>query len=44
LSSMLEVDEINLQKYIFKEKMVEVIIAEYDNKPARLIGSKGRGL
>jgi GNAT superfamily N-acetyltransferase len=34
LSSMLEVDEINLQKYIFKEKMVEVIIAEYDNKPA----------
>jgi GNAT superfamily N-acetyltransferase len=34
LSSMLEVDEINLQKYIFKKKMVEVIIAEYDNKPA----------
>ena len=34
LSSLLEVDEFNLQRYIFKEKMAEVIIAEYDNKPA----------
>jgi GNAT superfamily N-acetyltransferase len=34
LSHLLEVDEINLRKYIFKEKIVEVIIAEYDNKPA----------
>jgi len=34
LTHLLEVDEKNLNKYIFKEKMVEVIIAEYDNKPA----------
>jgi len=34
LSSLLEVDENKLRKYIFKEKIVEVIIAEYDNKPA----------
>jgi GNAT superfamily N-acetyltransferase len=34
LSNLVEVDEINFKKYIFKEKMVEVIIAEYDNKPA----------
>jgi len=34
LTHLLEVNEINLQRYIFKEKMVEVIIAEYDNKPA----------
>jgi GNAT superfamily N-acetyltransferase len=34
LTNMVEVDEINLQRYIFKEKMAEVIIAEYDNKPA----------
>jgi len=34
LTNLLEVDEINLQKYIFRDKMVEVIIAEYDNEPA----------
>jgi len=34
LTHMLEVDAINLQKHIFKEKIVEVIIAEYDSKPA----------
>jgi len=34
LSNLLEVDEINLQKYIFKEKIVEAVIAEYDNIPA----------
>jgi len=34
LSHMVEVNEADLQKYIFKEKKVEVIIAEYDNKPA----------
>jgi len=34
LSSLVKVDEINLQKYIFKERRIEVIIAEYDNKPA----------
>jgi len=34
LSHLLEVEETKLQKYIFKEKMVEVIIAEYDGKPA----------
>jgi len=34
LLNMVEVEEIKLQKYIFKEKMVEVIIAEYDDKPA----------
>ncbi|MDR2596594.1 MAG: GNAT family N-acetyltransferase [Treponema sp.] len=34
LTSMLEVNEFNLQKYIFEEKKAEVIIAEYDNKPA----------
>ena len=34
LSNLVEVDKNNLQKYIFKEKKIEVIIAEYDNKPA----------
>jgi GNAT superfamily N-acetyltransferase len=34
LSNLVKVDEITLQKYIFKERRVEVIIAEYDNKPA----------
>jgi GNAT superfamily N-acetyltransferase len=34
LSSLVEVDEINLQRYVFREKKVEVIIAEYDNKSA----------
>jgi len=34
MTNLVEVDKINLQRYIFKEKMVEVIIAEYDNKPA----------
>jgi hypothetical protein len=34
LTHLVEVDEINLQRYIFREKMTEVIIAEYDNKPA----------
>jgi len=34
LTHLLEVDETKLKKYIFKEKMVKVIIAEYDKKPA----------
>jgi len=34
LLNLVEVDEINLKKYIFKDKIIEVIIAEYDNKPA----------
>jgi GNAT superfamily N-acetyltransferase len=34
LTHLLEVNETNLKKYIFKEKKAEVIIAEYDNKPA----------
>jgi len=34
LTHLVETNELNLQKYIFKEKMVEVIIIEYDNEPA----------
>jgi GNAT superfamily N-acetyltransferase len=34
LTHLVEVDEMTLKKYIFKEKKIEVIIAEYDNKPA----------
>jgi GNAT superfamily N-acetyltransferase len=34
LSHLVEIDEMKLKKYIFKEKIVEVIIAEYDNEPA----------
>ena len=34
LTHLVEVSEENLQRYIFEEKKVEVIIAEYDAKPA----------
>jgi len=34
LTHLVEVDEMTLKKYIFKDKLIKVIIAEYDNKPA----------
>jgi len=34
LTHMVEADEKKLIRYIFKKKMVEVVIAEYDKKPA----------
>jgi GNAT superfamily N-acetyltransferase len=34
LTHLVEVNETKLKEYIFKEKMVKVIIAEYENKPA----------
>jgi len=34
MTNLVEVEEINLKRHIFKEKKIEVIIAEYDNKPA----------
>ena len=34
LTHLVEIEETKLKGYIFKKKMVKVIIAEYDNKPA----------
>jgi len=34
LAHLVEIDKRKLKKYIFKEKMVEVVIVEYDNQPA----------
>ena len=34
LTHLIDINELNLQNYIFKEKIAEVIIIEYDNEPA----------
>jgi len=34
MSHFVEADETILKKFIFKKKMIEVVIAEYDKKPA----------
>jgi GNAT superfamily N-acetyltransferase len=34
MSHFVEADESILKRFIFRKKMVEVVIAEYDNKPA----------
>ena len=34
LAHLVELDETSLQNHLFKEKVAEVIIAEYDNTPA----------
>ena len=34
LTHLVEINELNLQKHIFKENIADVIIIEYDNEPA----------